>query len=46
MMKQWIVCVIMLTCVAACADTRNHVNNDATTWEKVRYQNSDADSQQ
>lgn len=45
-MKQWIVCAIMLACVAACADTRNHVNNDASTWEKVHYQNSDVNSLQ
>lgn len=34
--------LFLLTLVAlgltACADTRNHINDDETTWEKVRYQ--------
>lgn len=37
-MKKMIALTLLALGLAACADTRSHISDDATTWEKVRYQ--------
>lgn len=40
-MKKIITLTVATLILAACADTRNHVNKDATTWDKVQYQSQE-----
>lgn len=37
-MKKILALTLATLVLAACADTRSHVNKDATTWDKVQYQ--------
>ncbi|XXQ68784.1 membrane lipoprotein lipid attachment site-containing protein [Neisseriaceae bacterium B1] len=40
-MKKIITLAVATFILAACADTRNHVNKDATSWNKVQYQSQE-----
>ncbi|MDO5357223.1 MAG: hypothetical protein Q4E77_06980 [Conchiformibius sp.] len=40
-MKKLMIAALMAVGLAACADTRNHVSDDGTTWETIRYQSAE-----
>lgn len=37
-MKKIIALTLITLGICSCADTRNHIRNDSTSWETVRYQ--------
>lgn len=44
-MKKALILTLMALGLAACADTRSHIDSEATTWEKVEYQTEEQQQQ-
>ncbi|MDO4434101.1 MAG: hypothetical protein Q4B82_05930 [Alysiella sp.] len=43
-MKTLLLTIFTAVALSACADTRNHITDDAQSWEKVRYQSQESQS--